>query len=161
MSWTNVYPEVVNIPQSTASTCWLACLKMLYVWKGKSADEPLQKLNADPNIFPDYWLDKGVGPEDCLTIARCLGLGRAGDGDADAEVLARALKTHGPYWVAGEWKKGYAHVKVVVGCDPEGDRVKLVNPWNPTDPVDYATLAGFNNRGDRWKVFGTFMYWSS
>ena len=35
----------------------------------------------------------------------------------------------------------------------------LEGTWNPTDPVDYATIDGFNNRGDRWKVFGTFMYW--
>lgn len=160
MAWQNVHPEVVNIPQPNASTCWLACLQMLFVWKGKDPGEVMQKLNADPNIFPDYWLSNGVAPDNCLTIARCLGLGCAGDGDADAAVLANALKMHGPYWVAGEWKKGYAHVKVVVGCDTQGNSVKLINPWNPIDPVDYATIDGFNNRGDRWKVFGTFMYWS-
>ena len=130
MAWTNVYPDVINIPQPNASTCWLACLKMLYVWKGKGADEPLAKLNADPDVFPDYWLSNGVAPEDCLVIARSLGLGCAGDCDADAGVLARALKSHGPHWVAGEWKKGYAHVKVVVGCDPDLGMVKMINPWN-------------------------------
>jgi hypothetical protein len=161
MVFINVHPEVENIPQPTASTCWLACLQMLYVWKGKSPSEVLQTLNADPNIFPDYWLSNGISPDNCLTIARCLGLGCAGDGDADAEVLANALKMHGPYWVAGEWKKGYPHVKVVVGCDPNGGgMVRLINPWNPSDPVDYATIDGFNNRGTRWKVFGSFIYWS-
>ena len=92
MAWTNVHPEVVNIPQADASTCWLACLKMIYVWKGKSPDEPLQKLNADPDIYPDYWLENGVSPDNCLTIARCLKLGRAGDGDIDITYLAAALK---------------------------------------------------------------------
>lgn len=159
MSWTIVHPEVVNIPQPNASTCWLACLQMLYVWKGRSADEPYQTLNADPNIFPDYWVSNGLAPEDCLTIARCLGLGCAGDGDADADVLARALKSHGPYWVAGEWKKGYAHVKVVIGCDPDLKMVKMLNPWNPIDPVDFASIDDFNKRQDRWKKFGTFIYW--
>src|SRR5262249_13303443 len=122
MSWTNVHPEVVNIPQPNSSTCWLACLQMLYEWKGLSRHEPLQKPNADTNIYPDYWVSNGIAPDNCLTIARCLGLGCAGDGDADIEVLARALKSHGPYWVAGEWKKGSAHVKVVIGCDPQVDR---------------------------------------
>ena len=106
MSWSNVHPEVVNIPQPSASTCWLACLQMLFVWKGRDPGEVMQKLNADPDIFPDYWLSNGVAPDNGRTIARCLGLGCAGDGDADAGVLARALKTYGPYWVAGEWKKG-------------------------------------------------------
>jgi len=159
MSWTYVHPEVDVISQATASTCWLAALKMLYVWNNRPVNEPLDKLNEDPNIFPDYWLENGLAPDNCLTIARCLGLGCAGDGDADAEVLARALKSHGPYWVAGEWKKGYAHVKVVVGCDPDMGKVKLLNPWNPLDSVDYADIDGFNKRGDRWKVFGSFMYW--
>jgi hypothetical protein len=160
MAWTNVYPEVDNIPQPTASTCWLACLQMLYVWKGKNASEPLAALNADPNIFPDYWLGNGISPDNCLTIAKCLGLGRAGDGDADITYLAAALKQHGPYWVAGEWKKGYPHVKVVVGADPGLNQIKLINPWNPLDPTDFNSIEDFNKRGDRWKVFGSFMYWN-
>lgn len=159
MAWTNVHPEVVNIPQPTASTCWLACLQMLFVWKGKNPDEVMQKLNADPNIFPDYWLENGLAPDNGLTIARCLGMSCAGDGDADIDVLANALKTHGPYWVAGEWKKGYAHVKVIAGCDPALNQIKLINPWNPIDPVDYSSIEAFNKRGDRWKVFGSFIYW--
>jgi len=160
MAWTYVKPDVINIPQPTASTCWLACLQMLFVWKGRSPDEPLQKLNADPNIFPDFYLKNGLAPEDCVGIARCVGLGCAGDGDADADVLARALQSHGPYWVAGEWKKGAAHVRVVIGCDPDLKMVKLLNPWNPLDDVDFASIDDFNRRQDRWKKFGTFMYWS-
>ena len=159
MAWTNVQPEVNNIPQSTPSTCWLACLKMLYVWKGKSADEPLAALNADPNIFPDEWLGTGVAPDNCLTIARCLGLGHAGDGDIDINYLGAALKQHGPYWAAGEFKKGYAHVKVIVGVNPELNQIKLINPWNPIDPVDYSSAEAFNARGARWKVDGSLMYW--
>ena len=148
MAWTNVHPEVMNIPQSTPATCWLACLKMIYVWKGRSADEPYEKLNADPNIFPDEWLSLGVSPDNCLTIAKSLGLGHAGDGDADITYLAAALKQHGPYWVAGEFIPGRAHVKVVGGAGPERNQVKLVNPWNPIDPVDYCTIEKFNARGD-------------
>lgn len=160
MAWTHVYPEVVNIPQPTVSTCWLACMQMLFVWKGKDPAEVLQKLNADPNIFPDYWLENGVSPDNCLQLGRCMGTSWAGDGDADAEVLANALKVHGPYWVAGEWKKGYAHVKVVIGCDPKLGQVKMINPWNPSDPVDFATIDAFNKRGDKWKINGSFLYWT-
>lgn len=159
MAWTNVTPEVPYVSQPTVSVCWLACLKMLFLWKGKSADEPYQKLDADPNIFPDYWLEHGVSPDNCLQIGRCLGLSWAGDGDADIEVLANALRTHGPYWVAGEWKKGYAHVKVVTGVDVAGKMVKMLNPWNPSDNTDFASIDKFNDRGDRWKVNGSFLYW--
>jgi Papain-like cysteine protease AvrRpt2 len=160
MAWTLVDPEVVNIPQPNASTCWLACLQMLYVWKGKKASEPLQKLSADPDIEPDYWVDNGISPDNCISIARCLGLGRAGDGDADITYLGAALKQHGPYWVTGEWIKGSPHVKVIIGCDPALNQIKLLNPWNPIDPVDFASIEAFNNRGTRWKVLGSFMYWS-
>lgn len=160
MAWTNVHPEVTCISQPNASTCWLACLQMLYVWKGKSASEPYEKLSADPDLDPDYWKGNGVSPDNCLQIARCLGLGRAGDGDADITYMAAALKSHGPYWVAGEWKKGSPHVKVIVGCDPDLGKVKLLNPWNPIDPVDFSDIADFNNRGARWKVLGSFMYWN-
>ena len=160
MSWSYVHPEVVYIAQPNVSTCWLACLSMLYVWKGRSADEPLQQLNADPDIFPDYWVSNGLAPDNCLTIARSLGLGCAGDGDVDIDVLARAIKQHGPYWVCGEWKKGSPHVKVVTGCSPDLNQVRMFNPWNPSDPVDFASIEDCNKRGDRWKVFGSFMYWN-
>jgi len=119
----------------------------------------MQKLNADPDIFPDYWLENGLAPENGLKIARCLGLGCAGDGDVDLQVLANALSSHGPYWVMGEWKMGYPHVKVVVGCDPQANLIKLINPWNPSDDEDYNSVEAFNKRGSRWKVFGSFIYW--
>ncbi|HYJ91188.1 MAG TPA: papain-like cysteine protease family protein [Pyrinomonadaceae bacterium] len=160
MAWTDVTPTVIPIHQPNPSTCWLACLQMLYVWRGKTADQVLTDLNNDPDVFPDEWLSSGISPENCLTIARSLKLGCAGDGDADSDVLANALKMHGPYWVVGEWKSGSPHVKVVVGCDPAAQMVKLINPWNPIDDTDFASIDKFNNRGARWKVFGSFMYWS-
>ena len=159
MAWTNVHPEVTTISQSDPAQCWLACLQMLYVWKGLPASEPLAKLNADPDIFPDDWLANGVSPDNCLTIAKSLKLGHAGDGDIDINYLAAALKQHGPYWAAGEYIKGRAHVKVIVGVNPEANSIKLLNPWNPIDPVDFCTQEKFNARGDRWKVDGSLMYW--
>ena len=159
MAWSLVSPEVINIPQPDGNTCWLACLQMLYVWKGKSADEPLRKLKSCDEADPELWLKSGIAPDDCTVIGRCLGLGRAGDGDADIGVLAHVLKTYGPYWAVGEWKKGYSHVKVIVGADPDLKMVKMLNPWNPIDPVDFASIDDFNNRTVRWKVFGSCMYW--
>ena len=159
MSWTNVNPPVTAIHQPTISTCWLACLQMLYVWKGKEPGLVMQTLDADPTIFPDYWKDNGLAPENGRQIARSLGLGCAGDGDMDLDVLDNALRTHGPYWVMGEWKPGYAHVKVIVGCEPKLNLVKLINPWNPSDDEDFNSIEAFNKRGERWKVFGSFIYW--
>ncbi|PYS86912.1 MAG: hypothetical protein DMF62_14220 [Acidobacteria bacterium] len=161
MGFVDVQPAVTYISQPNRSTCWLACLQMLYVWKNKPATEPLEKLNADPDVFPDYWLQNGIAPENCLTIARTLGLGCAGDGDLDnIGILAAALKSHGPYWVTGEWKKGSPHVKVVTGVDVAANQIKLLNPWNPSDNTDFNSVEDFNKRGDRWKVLGSFMYWS-
>ena len=78
MGFVNVQPEVPYVNQPTASICWLACLQMLYLWKGRPKSEPLDKLNADPDVWPDYWLQNGIAPENCLTIARCLGFVHAG-----------------------------------------------------------------------------------
>ena len=160
MGWTNVQPDVTCISQPNASTCWLACLQMLYVWKGKQASEPYAKLEASADVYPEPWLQIGIAPENCLTIARTLGLGCAGDGDLDISFLAAALKSHGPYWVTGEWIPKSPHVKVIVGVNPELDQIKMLNPWNPVDNTDFASAADFNKRGSRWKVLGSFMYWS-
>ena len=160
MAWTYVTPEVTCISQPNASTCWLACLQMLYVWKGKGIGEPYAALGADADADPDYWKDNGISPDNCITIARALGLGRAGDGDADITYMAAALKSHGPYWVTGEWIKGSPHVKVIVGVNPDLNQIKLLNPWNPVDPVDFNSIEDFNKRGTRWKVLGSFMYFN-
>ena len=162
MAWTTVYPKVIPINQPTSSTCWLACMQMLFVWKGKDADDVLRKLNADPDIFPDYWVQNGVSPANCLQIARSLGMGCAGDGEIDGNVLARALTAHGPYWVAGEWIKGSPHVIVITGVNPATGRVKLVNPWKNFDLSESEDLLdNINNRRQPWiSTFGSLIYWS-
>ena len=163
MPWTKVTPPVTPINQPTSSTCWYVCLQMLYNWKGKNPAEIKQKLDADPQIFADYWFTNGVAPYNCLQIARCLGLQAAGDGDIDAGVLANALRVHGPYWCAGSWKKGTAHVIVVTGCNPESNEIRYINPWMNLDLSDSLETVDFlNRRGDEWKsTFGSLMYWSS
>lgn len=162
MAWTNVTPAVKAINQPTSSTCWYVCMQMLYIWKGRDPKEILDKLNADPDIYPEYWLVNGISTYNCLQLARCLGMGCAGDGEADAEVLANALRTHGPYWVAGEWKKGSPHVIVVTGCNPESGKIRLINPWNNYDLSESEDLLeNFNNRGKVWgNTFGSMIYWS-
>lgn len=162
MAWTKVSPDVTPINQPTSTTCWYVCLQMLFNWKKRNPKEILDKLNADPDIFPDYWLTNGVAPANCIQIARCLGLGAAGDGEIDAGVLANALRTHGPYWVAGMWIKGSSHVIVVTACDPDTGRIKYINPWNNfTLTEDTNGIDWLNSRGDIWKsTFGSLMYWS-
>jgi hypothetical protein len=42
----------------------------------------------------------------------------------------------------------------------EACKIRMLNPWNPIDPVDFASIELFNKRGDRWKVFDSFIYWN-
>lgn len=161
MAWTTISPKITPLNQPTSSTCWYSCLQMLFIWKGLDPADVYRRLEADPEIFPDYWLQKGVAPYNCIQIARCLGLTGAGEGDADADVLANALTTHGPYWVAGEWKKGSSHVKVVTGVNPSSGKIRLVDPWMNHDLSESEDLlVNFNDRGKVWEnTFGSFLYW--
>ena len=161
MAWTTVLPKVIPINQPTSSTCWYVCLQMLFVWKGRDPNDILRLLNADPEIYPDYWMDNGVSPSNCRQIARALGMSCAGDGEVDADVLANALATHGPYWVAGEWIKGSPHVVVVTGINPASGKIRLVNPWKNWDLTETEDLLdNFNNRRQPWiSTFCSFIYW--
>lgn len=49
-------------------------------------------------------------------------------GDIDAQSLQETLKSHGPYWVAGNWGSG-SHVIVVTACNPETGTIRYVDPW--------------------------------
>ncbi len=162
MPWTNISPKITPLNQPTTSTCWLSCLQMLYIWKGKDAGDVLKDLNADPDIFPDYWVINGVAPYNCLQIARSLKLGCAGDGEPDADVLEHAIATHGPYWVAGEWIKGSPHVQVVTGINLSTGKIRMFNPWKNYDLSETEDLFdNFKNRGKIWNsTFGSMIYWS-
>jgi hypothetical protein len=161
MALTKVSPAVVPINQPTSSTCWYVCLQMLWIWKKKDPKDILTLLNADPDLYPDYWLTNGIAPGDCRPAARALGMGCAGDGDIDAGVLARALRSHGPYWVAGMWVKGHSHVIVVTACDENSGAIRYINPWNNFDLSDSpGDIDWLNSRGDVWKsTFGSCIYW--
>lgn len=83
-------------------------------------------MDQSPNLFPYYMLDNGISPSECKETAQILGLGCAGDGDTYPDLLANALKSQGPYWVARMWQKGHSHVIVVTACDLETGAIRYI-----------------------------------
>ncbi len=161
MAWTHVTPAVDPLNQPTSSSCWYVCLKMLFNWKKRDTSKILETMDSSPRLFPYYMLDNGIAPGECKETAKVLGLSWAGDGEIYADVLANALKVHGPYWVAGMWEKNSSHVIVVTGCNPETGNIRYINPWMNHDLSDTpGTIEWLNKRGDIWRqTDGSLMYW--
>lgn len=161
MSMYKVSPPVAPRNQPTSTTCWYTCLQMLFEWKKKDPSKLIPTMDTSPDLFPYYMLENGIAPSECKPTAKVLGLGYAGDGDTYPDVLANALKSHGPYWVAGMWTKNYSHVIVVTGCDPDTGAIKYINPWCNYDLSEsIADVDWLNARGKVWKsTLGSMMYW--
>ncbi len=167
MAMYKVKPEVKPMTQPTTTTCWLACFQMLFQWKSDnggsvSANKAsiLATLDKSPNLFPYYMEKAGIAPGECKEAAKMLGLRWAGGGDIDAKALHDALKSHGPYWVAGNWGSG-SHVIVVTACNPDTGSIKYIDPWqNVTLSDSNGTMSWLNERGSVWKnCDGSLIYW--
>ncbi len=167
MAMYKVSPDVKPMNQPTSSTCWLSSLQMLFQWKidkGSSVsgdkDSILAAMDKSPNLFPYYMEKAGIAPGECKETAKMLGLRWAGGGDIDAQVLRDALKSHGPYWVAGNWGSG-SHVIVVTACNPDLGTIRYVDPWkNYTLADSPGTISWLNGRGSVWKnCDASLIYW--
>ena len=168
MATYKVNPEVKPMTQRLSSTCWLTCFQMLFQWKidkgssSLSASESsiLAALDKSPNLFPYYMVTAGIAPGECKEAAKMLGLRWAGGGDIDAQILHDALKSHGPYWVAGNWGSG-SHVIVVTACNPDTGTIKYIDPWqNVTLTDSNGTISWLNGRGSVWKnCDSSLIYW--
>lgn len=168
MAMYKVSPDVKPRNQPTTTTCWLTCLQMLFQWKidkgskGLSADKDsiLAAIDKSPNLFPYHMETAGIAPGECKETAKMLGLRWAGGGDIDAKYFQEALKSHGPYWIAGDWGSG-SHVIVVTACDPDSGKIRYINPWQNVTLSDSAgTISWLNNRSNVWRdCDGALMYW--
>lgn len=158
MGYTKVKPDVAGECQTKAASCWYSGFRMLFKWKAakgdtsKDPDKILEMMDKSPKLYPwemkDNW---GIDVTECREAARMLGLQASGDGDLDAQAIADALAKRGPIWIAGNWGRGN-HVVVIVACDPDQQRVRVINPYQNFSGGDTPmTIAELNNRGDLWK----------
>jgi hypothetical protein len=129
--------------QTKANDCWYACTQMLLTWKNKG-------ITAKPNIskgthtghlhsgllghtlhadHKSKHLD-GVLAENDLIALRNLDL-------SDMKKAEKALQTHGPIIVGGDYGeilnhliKGLGHFIVVAGVDDQNDKFWIHDPWH-------------------------------
>jgi hypothetical protein len=138
--------NMIPLPQDTASTCWLACFRMLYAWLDYDAATIQPKLVAAGILWDDACAT-GLKTRDYMTAARALGLVSYGRGDSWSAGSFKRFLAVGPVWVAGRWMKDYSHNVVVIGASD--DQIKYIDPWYDTFPE--ATIA---TRSADWFIKG-------
>lgn len=118
--------------QQTAESCWYAAYAILWSWKQRplaSIRERIEKAGLD---FDDYY-NNGLPVEDFPKTRSALGLVGWGGGNAfalagDLDDMAHRIKVYGPLWCAVS--RPSAHVVVLVGADPDGGLIHILNPWS-------------------------------
>jgi hypothetical protein len=134
---------------------------MLFDWKGKDTSTICGLIDAKTTLDSDFLKKNGILPSECLQVAKALGLRWSGGGDIEADVLEGALKQHGPYFAGGSWRMGLSHIILIIAVDKDADKLKYINPMEPSGKPTPAPLSWFNdNRGKAWKDSGSgFLYW--
>ena len=57
MAWYTVKPSVQARAQRTSAECWLACLEMLFTWKGKDETRICDVIDQKTSLDSDFWFD--------------------------------------------------------------------------------------------------------
>lgn len=166
MAMFKVTPSVKPLNQAKSTTCWLACLEMMYQWKidkgdaSKKKSEICSKIDSDTDYWADDLVSGGIGAPQCSQVARALGMQPTGAGDYTAEILYDLMSKKGPLWVGGYWYGDSAHVILVTGVNPDNSKIKIVDPWkNYALEEGDRDVAWLNARSKHWKSFDTVMYW--
>ncbi|MEZ5428647.1 MAG: papain-like cysteine protease family protein [Pyrinomonadaceae bacterium] len=164
-----VTPAVKPLNQARGTTCWLACLEMMFEWKKDKGDATKDKtkicdlIDQKTDYFSSIMVEKGLGTHECAPVARALGLQPTGAGDYTRDILYSLVSNKGPLFVAGIWIENCPHAVVVTACDKDSDNIKIINPWRNYDLSESPrTVNWLNARGDLWKkVEGSVMYWKN
>ena len=163
-------PAVARIEQRTPSTCWLACSKMMYKWKGKpTGDVDTLLINAsrtDDRVDYDLWCRAGVDTDDLLPLAKTLGFKWGGGGKLTYPQLLDAVKTWGPILAVGEWNQ-HSHVVVISEIEETTDedkytvaKVLVANPWFGCPEREPRNLYWLNGGLGHWcGISGQYMHW--
>lgn len=160
-------PEVKPLNQAKSTTCWLACLEMMFQWKKDKGDATKDKtkicsiIDEKTEYFSDDLVKKGIAPGECAPIAKAFGMIPTGAGDYTSAILYDLFSKKGPLWVGGMWLEGMAHAIVITGVDPDSDKISIINPWKNYDLSESPrTISWLNARGSLWKSYeGSVMYW--
>ncbi len=145
------------VSQKDPARCWLAAYKLMFTWKGRSPDEPLQILRTrtkvdvdgkppekreqgDNGPWPPGALCLGLDASDWTTCARAFGLWPVTGGPFTDDWLKGTLRDFGPMLVHGNFGLGM-HTIVVVGYTASFfgtvELVWILNPFN----ADHADIA--------------------
>jgi hypothetical protein len=138
--------NMTPIPQDTATTCWLACFRMLYNWLDRDEASIREKLTG-AGILWDEACKNGLKTNDYMVAARALNLAAYSTSNSwDASNFKQFLAV-GPVWVAGRWMDGMSHNVVVIGASDT--RIKYIDPW-----WEGYKEANITERDAKWFISG-------
>jgi hypothetical protein len=143
-------------PQSTGSTCWLACFRTMLHWKGRDPYS-VESTLASAGIDVDTALHDGLLPKDNLKAAKALGMHARGVGQSLTLYDFTSLLPQSPLWCNGVWYGTTKHVMIVVGADE--DTIEFFDPWydsNPSEALDVHRFPfSYFVHGNRKQTRGT------
>jgi hypothetical protein len=118
------------LAQDNSTTCWLTAYKMLYKWRGISAegiDAILEKVGIKMfNDAGDGAKEKGLKAKDYVTANSSLGLNSLKGGELDDTELPYLLEKRGPIWATMLFGEKNHNIVIFGGGDGQ---VKYINPW--------------------------------
>ncbi len=129
--------------QQTAESCWYAAYSILWSWKHRPPGSIRERITKSGLDFDDYY-SNGLPVEDFPKTRYALGLVGWGGGNAatlagDLDDMAHRIKGYGPLWCAVS--RPSAHVVVLVGADPGGGLIHILNPGAPTASTRRASTS--------------------
>ncbi len=127
-------------PQSTASTCWLACFRTMLAWKGGDPYS-VETTLAGAGIDVDAARVNGLLPRDNLKAAKALGMHARGFGQSLTLYDFTGLLPRSPLWCNGVWYGTTKHVMIVVGADE--DTIEFLDPWYDVTPSEALDVHRF------------------
>ena len=118
------------LAQNITSECWLSAYKMMFTWKGRSANAPEQILGANEAFLQDAKA-KGLDQKDWKPVARAFGLWPVKGGDFSDDWFKGTMKDFGPFLVHGKLEL-VMHSIVVIGYEDDfWGTLKMVHYVNP------------------------------
>lgn len=135
--------------QQTASLCWLTCMQMLFVWKGRDPAEIIPALKG-AGIDTDDAMKTGLKLKDNRKAGKALGMGATGFGQSLSPYDLKERLKQSPVWTCGKWSNANnTHIVVVTGASDS--TIEYYDPWYDVGPWEVSEL---KSRSSDWFIHG-------
>jgi hypothetical protein len=135
-------PNVIPMAQPTSKTCWLACYRMLYKFKGRDVgdiDTAMRKAFGDDG-YDSIINQTGLLDEHLAKATAALGFyGMPKTSLADIDKFSDYLRKSGPLMCTGTFsfnKVTGLHAVIICGVDLDAKTMTMVDPYYQVSPEE-------------------------